>query len=428
MGFSSVTFLFYFLPFVLIIYYLSLQKMRNPVLLTASILFYVLTAGRHVFLLILSALCNYWFGKVIAGRKKKWLLWCIVLFNLGLLVLFRAPGISFFSFQAVAYQADVYRDEVKAESNILSYLLYFTFFAKLTAGPLVRYGQMQEDLHERHETVDQFAAGIMRFVTGLFHKCVLADTLLEIVQVMPTGSVLSAWFKASVFFLYVAFDFIGYSDMAIGIGCFFGFTLPENFNYPLMAKSVREFWRRWHMTLMRFFQDYVYIPLGGSKARSVIVIRNIFVVWLLTGLWHGRQLNYLVWGLYFGFFVVMERFVYGMWLKRHQVIAHLYTLSVAVIGFVFFQANTISDALIQLQSMAGVNVPFVDEQSLYYTSSYLPFFVFAVLCGTPLFAKLYQFAARRWQYAEVIAFALLFVISLSFLLRGGFTPFVYFRY
>lgn len=428
MGFSSVTFLFYFLPLVLLVYYLSLRKMKNLVLLAASLLFYGLTAGHYVFLLVVSALCNYLFGKTMAGKNGKWMLLCSVLFNLGLLLFFHAPGVSFFSFQAIAYQVDVYQGKVKAEGSVISYLLYFIFFAKLTAGPLVRYGEMQEALQGRHETTEQFAEGIKRFVKGLFYKCVLAQTLLNAMQVMTTNSLLSAWFNAAAYFLYVAFDFIAYSDMAVGIGCFFGFSLPENFNYPLLAESVRDFWRRWHMTLMRFFKDYVYIPLGGSQRSAVIVVRNIFVVWLLTGLWHGRQTSYLIWGLYFGFFVVMERFVFGKWLRRHKVTSHFYTLLAVMVGFVFFRANTISDALIQLQAMAGMNVPLFDELSLYYAGSYFPFFVFAFLCSTPLFAKLYQVVVKKWQYAEVVVVVVLFVISLSFLLHSGFTPFVYFRY
>ena len=289
MVFSSVTFLFYFLPLTLIVYYLSPQRMRTIVLLLFSLLFYVLTAGQYVILLMLSALFNFVIGKRMRGQKNKWMLYASLLINLCILLFFHAPGVSFFSFQAIAYQVDVYNGKIHEEQNLLSWLLYFTFFAKVTAGPIVRYREMGE----RRETREVFTAGIMRFVRGLFYKCVLADTLLAITGVFTGNTMLSAWLSAIASLLYIAFDFIGYSDMAIGSGMFFGYQFPENFNYPLMANSISDFWRRWHMTLMRFFKDYVYIPLGGSR-RSVI--RNIFVVWVLTGLWHGREWNYLLWG------------------------------------------------------------------------------------------------------------------------------------
>lgn len=421
MVFSSVTFLFYFLPLTLIVYYLSPQRMRTIVLLLFSLLFYVLTAGQYVILLMLSALFNFVIGKRMRGQKNKWMLYASLLINLCILLFFHAPGVSFFSFQAIAYQVDVYNGKIHEEQNLLSWLLYFTFFAKVTAGPIVRYREMGE----RRETRELFTAGIMRFVIGLFYKCVLADTLLAITGVFTGNTMLSAWLSAIASLLYIAFDFIGYSDMAIGIGMFFGYQFPENFNYPLMANSIRDFWRRWHMTLMRFFKDYVYIPLGGSR-RSVI--RNIFVVWVLTGLWHGREWNYLLWGLYFGLFVVLERCVYGTWLKQHKVVSHFYTLFVVLIGFVFFTGNDVSHIGSLLEAMAGIGVPLVDALSMYYALSYLPFMSFAFLCGTPLFSRLYHALCDRWQYAEVVVMAVLFVVSVSFMLQGGFTPFVYFRY
>ncbi len=421
MVFSSVTFLFYFLPLTLIVYYLSPQRMRTIVLLLFSLLFYVLTAGQYVILLMLSALFNFVIGKRMRGQKNKWMLYASLLINLCILLFFHAPGVSFFSFQAIAYQVDVYNGKIHEEQNLLSWLLYFTFFAKVTAGPIVRYREMGE----RRETRELFTAGIMRFVRGLFYKCVLADTLLAITGVFTGNTMLSAWLSAIASLLYIAFDFIGYSDMAIGIGMFFGYQFPENFNYPLMANSIRDFWRRWHMTLMRFFKDYVYIPLGGSR-RSVI--RNIFVVWVLTGLWHGREWNYLLWGLYFGLFVVLERCVYGTWLKQHKVVSHFYTLFVVLIGFVFFTGNDVSHIGSLLEAMAGIAVPLVDALSMYYALSYLPFMFFAFLCGTPLFSRLYHALCDRWQYAEVVVMAVLFVVSVSFMLQGGFTPFVYFRY
>lgn len=427
MGFSTVTFLFYFLPACLAVYYVSRRSIRNTILLCASLLFYVLTAGSYVFLLLLSALFNWWCGRCLYKRKEKKVLFCVILFNLFIMVFFRAPGVSFFSFQAIAYLVDIERGIVKQEDDLLSLLLYFTFFAKLLSGPIVRYEEMKDDLDGRQESADQFTTGIMRFVRGLFYKCVLAETLLEMTGVFTVTSVLSSWLNAISALLYIAFDFIAYSDMAIGIGLFFGFRLPENFNYPLMAHSVRDFWRRWHMTLTRFFKDYVYIPLGGSRRSGLVVVRNVMVVWLLTGLWHGRQWNYVLWGIYFGLFVILEKCLTGRWLEGHKVVSHVYTLLVVVIGFVLFQ-NEISVALLQLQSMAGFGVPLADESSLYYAKSYLPFFVLAVGCGTPVFSRLYQRIVQRWQYAELLVMVVLFVVAVSFLLHGGFTPFVYFRY
>lgn len=423
MGFSTVTFLFYFLPVCLAVWYVSKRSVRNTILLSASLLFYVLTAGNYVVLLLFSGLFNWWCGGRLSQKKEKWLLYCGIGINLFVMLFFHAPGVSFFSFQAIACLFDVFHGKVKAENDVLSFLLYFTFFAKLLSGPIVRYGEMQE----QNETRELFAMGIMRFVKGLFYKCVLAETLLEITNVLVGNTMLSAWFNAVSTLLYIAFDFIAYSDMAIGIGMFFGFTFPENFNHPLIATSVRDFWRRWHMTLTRFFKDYVYIPLGGSKKSALTVIRNIFVVWLLTGLWHGIELHYVVWGLYFGLFVALEKCLVGKWLDRHTGIAHLYTLLVVIVGFVFFQKD-IPDALAQLQSMAGIGVPLLDELSLYYAKSYLPFLLFALFCGIPLFSRLYHRLTQRWQYAEVMVMVVLFVVAVSFLLQGGFTPFVYFRY
>ena len=424
MVFSSVTFLFYFLPLTLIVYYLSTQRMRNIALLLFSLLFYALTAWQYVILLVLSALFNFGIGKLMRRQKNKWLFYAGILFNLCLMVFFYAPGVSFFSFQAIAYQVDVFTGKIPVEEDILSYLLYFTFFAKLIAGPIVRYLEMQRSV----ETAELFTAGIMRFVKGLFYKCVLAETLLEINGIFTGDALLSAWLFAITALLYVAFDFIGYSDMAIGIGMFFGFKFPENFNYPFMADSIRDFWRRWHMTLMRFYKDYVYIPLGGSRGSTMTVIRNVFVVWFLTGLWHGRQMNYLLWGLYFGLFIVLERYVFGTWLKQHKAVSHVYTLLVVVVGFVLFTGNDISKICSLLQSMAGIGVPLLDDVSMYYAMSFFPFICFAIVCATPLFARIYHKLYSRWQYAEVVVVVVLFVVAVSFLLKGGFTPFVYFRY
>ena len=330
MIFSSLTFIFFFLPILLLIYYITPKKYRNLILLIFSLIFYIYGEKQYVILLISSALINYIIGKKIEqkGRKKYLILGLIInitillyykyanffidtfndIFSLGIknLSIILPLGISFYTFQNISYLIDVYDKKIKSEHNFITYLI---FFPELIAGPIVRYSDIKKDLEQRKENINKFSYGITRFVIGLSKKILLADTLYNMkTNIISTSmSTLSYWLVAFTFLMQIYYDFSGYSDMAIGLAKMFGFNLKENFNYPLISKSITEFWKRWHISLSSFFKDYVYIKLGGNKVSKILNIRNLLIVWLLTDLWHGASYNFIIWGLYFFLFIIIEK-------------------------------------------------------------------------------------------------------------------------
>ena len=465
MLFSSVPFLFYFLPAVLILYFLVPDKLKNGVLLVFSLLFYAWGEPKYVLLMAASIGLFYGCGIAIGkARQKKWKkFWLVVsvVCSLTLLGIFKYAdffvdsvngvlgtsipllklalpiGISFYTFQCLSYTIDVYRGDAQVQKNIISFGAYVSLFPQLIAGPIVRYVDVARELESRTHSWDKFALGIRRFLVGLSKKILIANTLGELTNIFRATdekSVLFYWIYAIAFALHIYFDFSGYSDMAIGLGKIFGFDFIENFNYPYLSKSVAEFWRRWHMSLGSWFRDYVYIPMGGNRVSKARWIFNILTVWMLTGLWHGAAWNFVLWGLLYAMFLLLEKFVPA--LQRLPVILRrVYVLLVVVLGFVLFNAADIQQAGSDIAGMFGfANVPLVNTETLYYLRSYAVVFILAIIGSTPvvrntanrLMAK--ERTAKLLSVLEPVALIGMLLICSAYLVDGSFNPFLYFRF
>ncbi|MBQ9166331.1 MAG: MBOAT family protein, partial [Oscillospiraceae bacterium] len=400
MVFSSIPFLYYFLPAVLILYFIVPDGLKNLVLLLASLFFYGWGEPGYVPLMLCSILLGYVFGLLIQRyREGKWgsvLLALSVLSNVAILGYFKYAdfflenfnavtglsvpllkialpiGISFYTFQILSYTIDVWRGQA-AQRNLISLAAYVAMFPQLIAGPIVRYSDIAGQLIERKHSLKQTSLGIRRFVLGLGKKVLIANQLGELCQLFFSSgdpSVLFCWLYAIAFTLHIYFDFSGYSDMAIGLGRILGFTFPENFNYPYLSRSVTEFWRRWHISLGSWFRDYVYIPLGGNRVSRGKWLRNVFLVWLLTGFWHGAAWTFILWGLWFGLLLAAEKLLWGRALEEHRVLSRLYVLLAVVFSFVLFNAQSVGDALGCMAGMVGLGgLPVVSQEALYYLAS-----------------------------------------------------------
>ena len=461
MVFSSYTFLFYFLPPLLILYYLIPRRSlggRNLVLLAFSLFFYFAGGPRHLPLMLLSIAINY-VGGLLCGRRRRWALVLTMAVNLGLLGWFKYAGfvgenlqalglplsvpevvlpigISFFTFQGMSYVIDVYRGDTPPAKNPLQVALYIALFPQLVAGPIVRYTTVAEELVSRRETFDDFAAGALRFSFGLAKKMLLANNLSlmadEAFSTAPIGAA-AAWLGAIAYTGQIYFDFSGYSDMAIGLGRMFGFHFEENFNYPYLSKSVTEFWRRWHMSLSGWFRDYVYIPLGGSRAGRAKQVRNILLVWTLTGLWHGAAWNFLLWGLYFGVLLLGEKFWWGKALERApSPLRHLYAMVIVVLGWVLFRCEGLPAVGSYLGAMFGLSGAGWG-QALYFLRQYGVFLVVGAVASLPvkdaLRAALQRRKAERTiQWGSALAGLALLGISFLQLISSTANPFIYYRF
>ncbi len=458
MLFSGIPFLYYFLPGVLLLWFLSPLKCRNWVLLGASLVFYAWGEPRYVLLMAAAILAFFGFGLAVekSRRKKLWLTASILTgaamlgvfkyadFAIGsfnsltgaavpLLKLALPIGISFYTFQCMSYVVDVYRGEVPAQRRLLKFATYVSMFPQLIAGPIVRYVDVVQDLEPKKTDTARALRGLFRFLVGLGKKVLIANTLGELTQIFRDASapsVLFSWLYAIAFALHIYFDFSGYSDMAIGLGHILGFHFPENFNYPYISGTITEFWRRWHITLSRWFRDYVYIPLGGNRVRTAKWVRNILVVWMLTGLWHGAAWNFVAWGLLFAAFLVLEKWVPAI-RKLPGVLRHGYVLLVVIISFVIFNAGSLAQAGQDLAGMFGLaGLPLVSEESIYYLKSYLPLLLIGAVGATPLARNLALGLENRpggevlWG---VVALGLLLVCT-AYLVDGSFNPFLYFRF
>ena len=461
MLFSSVTFLYYFLPAVLILYFLVPRFLKNTVLLISSLIFYGWGEPKLLGLMIFTILMFYFCGLMI-GRsqtqktKKLWLTVSIVI-SIGLLALFKYAdffidsfnavtglsipllrlalpvGISFYTFQSLSYTIDVYRGNVPAQRNPISFGAYVALFPQLIAGPIVRYVDVARELNERQHSWEDFCLGLRRFLVGLGKKILIADNfalLMKLFRESEGKSVLFYWLYAVAFMLNIYFDFSGYSDMAIGLGRIFGFKFIENFNYPYLSKSVTEFWRRWHMSLGSWFRDYIYIPMGGNRVSKSRWVFNILTVWMLTGLWHGAAWNFVLWGLLFGIALMIEKWVPAIQ-KLPGFLRHGYVLLIVCLSFVLFNAESLSQALSDMGGMFGfAGVPLVNAESLYYLRSYAPLFLMGILGATPIVRD----TARRigekpWgAIPEVLLMALLLIVCSAYLVDGSFSPFLYFRF
>jgi len=459
MLFSSVTFIYFFLPILLIVYFIMPKKYKNLVLLIFSLIFYFLGEPKYIIILLLSCILNYIFGNLIYKKdnNKLYLIFGIV-YNVGQLLIFKYTdffitnindllntrfsffyiimpiGISFFTFQALGYIIDIYRKKHKPAKNIVDFMTYICLFPQLIAGPIVRYSDIEKELVNRNTSYRFFSLGIGRFVIGLSKKVLLANGLGEIVKDLISISFLSSWLKGLLYTLQIYFDFSGYSDMAIGLGLMFGFKFLENFNYPLISSSVTEFWRRWHISLSSWFRDYVYIPLGGNRVTILKWIRNIFVVWFLTGFWHGASWNFIIWGLYFGTILVIEKFFLKKILDKTMIIKYIYTFILIVISFVIFNSNSILEMTESLKNMFFINkVNFSDVEIIYHLKNNLVIILISLLASTP-FMKNVIIMLRKSKMNKILCilepifYIVLLTLSTAFLIDESFNPFLYFRF
>ena len=459
MIFSSIPFLYYFLPAVLAVYYLTPRRGKNAVLLLASLFFYGWGEPKLLWLMVFTIAVFYLCGLAIgrsAHHKKAWLSLSVCV-GVGLLGLYKYAdffitsvnaatgmslpllklalpvGISFYTFQCLSYTVDVYRGTVPPQKNPISFGAYVALFPQLIAGPIVRYADVARELEERTHSWENVGMGLRRFVVGLSKKVILADNLAMLAKLYRESaepSLVFAWLYAVAFTLNIYFDFSGYSDMAIGLGRMLGFHFPENFNYPYLSKSVTEFWRRWHISLGSWFRDYVYIPLGGNRVSKRKWVRNILVVWMLTGLWHGAAWNFVLWGLLFAALLLMEKALPGLQ-RLPGFLRHGYVLLAVILSFVLFNADTLSQAGNDFAALFGrAGLPLFTAETGYYLRSYAPALVIACIGATPLVKQAAQKIGenRAFQMLEPVLWLGLLLVCTAYLVDGSFSPFLYFRF
>ncbi len=473
MVFSSLLFLFRFLPAVLLLYYIAPRKIRNLVLLLFSLLFYAWGEPKYVFLMLFSITMDFFMGQMVAKSKarnnrkaaKRFLTISIVV-NLSILAFFKYAdfiigtinsvaglslpmlsiplpiGISFFTFQTMSYVIDVYKGATKVQKNWVNYGTYVSMFPQLIAGPIVQYKTIAEQMEHRKENASDFAEGIHRFLLGMGKKVLLANTIgllcdavmaLEITQV----PVLTAWLGAIAYTFQIYFDFSGYSDMAIGLGKMFGFHFLENFNYPYISRSITEFWRRWHISLSSWFKEYVYIPLGGNRRGVLLQARNILVVWMLTGIWHGASWNYVLWGVYYGILLMLEKFLLKPVLKHLPgVLQNVYTMVLVIFGWVLFKCEDLSYCFSYLKAMVGgFHAGWIGRESMYLLRNYGALLVILLFGCTMIPKKIGhritgKFGETSWigLVLRIVWYGGIFLISLAYLVDATYNPFLYFRF
>lgn len=467
MLFSTISFIYYFLAAVLLIYFIVPFKFKNLVLLLASLFFYFYGEPIYTILMLATTLSSYIHGILIDKfRGKVWskvFVWSSVITSIGVLGFFKYSdffisnvnsifksdigllkialpiGISFYTFQTLSYTIDVYRGEAKVQKSFVRLATYVSLFPQLIAGPIVRYTTVEEELSERKHTFEKFSYGVTRFIIGLSKKVLIADTLGTLARTLyalENPSVVSYWVYAIAISLQLYFDFSGYSDMAIGLGKIFGFNFLENFNYPFISKSIAEFWRRWHMSLGTWFRDYVYIPLGGNRVPKLRWLFNTLVVWFLTGFWHGADWTFIVWGLYFAFFLMAEKFALNKFFaKIPRVFSHIYVTIIILISFVIFSANGIGGAISDIGSMFGVGgLPLWSKETAYYLASFAVVLIVAIIGATPL-VKSIVLKIKSTKTGNLVCNILepIFVVAMllivtAYFVDGSFSPFLYFRF
>ena len=470
MLFSSITFLFIFLPVTLVLYFVVPHKFRNIIMLIASLIFYAWGEPVYIILMLLSIFLNYVCGLDICQKEDdpqkahRSLIFAIVA-NLLLLGFFKyygflldslnavlpvdipyrelplPIGISFYTFQALSYIMDVYRKEVRPQKNILYFAMYICMFPQLIAGPIVRYIDIEEQLKNRTVTMRKFGQGAEYFMIGLAKKVILANSVGQVFDQIAglqlgSFSVLTAWVGCISYAFQIYFDFSGYSDMAVGLGKMFGFEFRRNFDYPYTSSSITEFWRRWHISLSTWFREYVYIPLGGNRCTQSRHIMNLLVVWMLTGLWHGAAWNFLFWGLYYGILLVLEKYVWGQALERlPSVVRHIYSMVLVLIGWVFFFSPSLGYAMKYLGAMFGAGASaFADKQALYYILTHWLLYPLAVIGSSAVGYSLIRRIVgsfdnnRAKRAAAGVVYIGMFLISIAYLVTESFNPFLYFRF
>ena len=461
MLFSSLTFLLAFLPMVLVLYYINNNRVyRNIVLLISSLIFYSWGEPRTIIIMIITIIVNYVMAIMIEEKEKYRKLLFIVtcIFNIGILFFFKyfnffvndvlmlknvtlniilPIGISFYTFQILSYVIDVYKKEVVAQRSIINLGAYVTMFPQLIAGPIVRYQTIAKELTERKEHVDDIAEGLRRFIIGLGKKIIIANQMAIIADKVYLSiplhdlNTMFAWIGTIAFALQIYYDFSGYSDMAIGLGKMFGFHFVENFNYPYIATSITDFWRRWHISLSSWFRDYVYIPLGGSRCSKARWMLNIMIVWSLTGLWHGASYNFILWGLYYGVLLMMEKLFFKKYLDKLKGINYIITMLIVLVGWVFFNSSSVDQIIYMIRNLFGFNGSFslilLNNQGILYL---LPYMLIAIIGMGPwinqLFIKIRNNTIGFTIYD--IYLVVILVVCLIFLINNSYNPFIYFRF
>ena len=465
MLFTSISFLYYFLPALIIIYFITPKKYKNIILLIASLLFYFYGEPKYVFLMIAEIVIAYT-GAILIDKYKsqsKNILIITLFIHVFLLIIFKYTdfiiqtindisnanikllnialpiGISFYTFQIISYVIDVYNGKVKVQKNIINLATYVSLFPQLVAGPIVRYQTVEKELDDRVHSFNNFAYGIRRFSIGLAKKVLIANALGELCTkafVLNETTVIFYWIFGISYMLQLYFDFSAYSDMAIGLGRIFGFNFPENFNYPYISKSITEFWRRWHISLGTWFKDYVYIPLGGNRDGKYKQIRNILIVWLLTGIWHGANWTFLIWGLLFGIILIIEKIFLNKFMEKlPSFIRRTYVLFIVMILFIIFNSENMSVAFTNIKGLFGMNGEvFINDYTLHYLKSYLPLLIIAFLGATPFIKTLID-KLRKNKYVnniinilEPILIVIILVVVTSYLIDNSYNPFLYFRF
>lgn len=458
MIFSSIYFIYYFLIIFLILYFITPKKFKNYTLLLGSLFFYFYGDSKYIVLLLISSLVNYILGRLISKKNKKLFLIIGLIFNFGLLFYFKyfnfflsninslfktninlfsivlPLGISFYTFKNASYLIDVYKNRVNSEKNFINYFTYIAMFPSLIQGPIVRYKDI--DLKDKKISFDNFAMGVERFVIGLSKKVILADTLAKLVTSltnMEVQTVVSLWVKATSDIVKLYLDFSGYTDMAIGLGLMIGIKIMENFDYPLSTYSVTSFWRKWHISLSSWFKDYIYIPLGGNRKGKFRKYFNIFVVWFLTGLWHGASWNFILWGLYFGTILVIEKRFFLNFFEKQKIIGNMVTNILVVIGFVFFyNEKNILDIFIKM--FTGKGISFTNVSTNYYLLNYLVLLIISFIACTPLLKNIINKCKKNKNLnivisiVEPIVLIGLLVLSTAFIVDASSNSFLYFRF
>ena len=464
MVFSTPLFLFYYLPLVLLVYYVTPLRFRNLVLLVASLFFYYWGEQAYTIIMLLSIVIDYTHGILVHRCREKGndrgarlAVASSAIFNLAILFFFKywdfaarslqaagigfmpvlnislPIGISFYTFQTMSYTIDVYRGDARVQKNMIHFGTFVTLFPQLIAGPIIKYKDLDDQLGSRSHGVDRFASGARRFVVGLAKKLLLANNLGQLWDVFKATpaeelTFVGAWLGIIAFAFQIYFDFSGYSDMAIGLGRMFGFEFMENFNYPYIAKSITEFWRRWHISLSTWFREYLYIPLGGNRCSKGRWLLNLLIVWAATGIWHGASWNYLFWGLYFFGLLILEKLLMNKWLEKlPPVFQHLYVMVLVLISWTIFALEDMSQLGAYLQVMFGLNrPPLVNGQTFYHLRSFLPMLVIASIGSTPLITKLWNRVESKTIRMLVLILGL--ILCTAYVVASTYNPFLYFRF
>lgn len=463
MVFSSVVFLYIFLPIMLLAYFIVPSKFKNAIMILASLIFFAWGEIKYIFIMLILAVMDYICGKGITknlnNNKKKVYLFVDVVVNLLILIFFKysdfiieninlitglkipllniplSIGVSFNTFQSLSYIIDVYKGTVKCEKSFYNYLAYTTLFPQIIAGPIVRYETVDEELEEKNISMDNFAKGIQRFIIGLGKKVLIANNVGKLWILIETGEILQmttmlSWLGIIAFALQIYFDFSGYSDMAIGLAQVFGMKFDENFNYPYISKSITEFWRRWHITLGSWFRDYIYIPLGGNRKGLPKQIRNILIVWFLTGAWHGASWNFILWGVYFGIILILEKVILLKVLNKiPKIFRHIYSLILILVSWVLFAFTDISNIVNYIKVMfLIVDIPLYNIESVYYLRNYIVIIVIGIICSIPLSQKVKIKDGYVKTIILTVVYIIIFLLSTASLVSDTYNPFLYFRF